>query len=444
MHEYKNPNVILYLVSTFLSMVGYSVWGYTLLSNILYMITNDTLKIGYSEGVQGVISGVLAIPFGMVADKLAKTRFGRRLQGRIGVSLRIVVAIALIYIMTEYNLKNHSAAASNTLYWLIFGALALYGVAVGIGTASLTTLFTNSIRTGNRSAWMTTRQVVMSVGLCVGPIIAIIIFKIKGDHWTMLDMVIPWNVSLGFTILANIIFLFMHDKWCLEDTIMGNCDKVVPEARFMCFTIKHVPVICAIVDCVFGFASGMSVKFFPLFFQQAINYTPTELQILFVYGFGFIGVATIMANKVGKKIGRIQTCMLFPYIGLSMLLVIILGKDVYWDIKWLIGIAYVIRTGLMNAPAALHTSVVDDYVDSDKRGFWNSLEFVYGLGWSGSAILGGLLVQKIGYQLTFVATFGMQFFAISLYWFLVPLVSKKEYILTEPDEESLIINDDQF
>jgi hypothetical protein len=54
--------------------------------------------------------------------------------------------------------------------------------------------------------------------------------------------------------------------------------------------------------------------------------------------------------------------------------------------------------------------------------------------WSGSALLGGLMVERWGYRNTFICTLCIQFVATSQYWWLAPLVPRKELSLDEEDD----------
>ena len=94
----QNPNVILYLIAQFFFMAGWSVWGFSLLSNIIYLITSSTLEIGFSEGIQGVCSGLLAIPFGFLADK-----WMRHKVAKIGLIIKTVSCVCLICVI---NIKS--------------------------------------------------------------------------------------------------------------------------------------------------------------------------------------------------------------------------------------------------------------------------------------------------------------------------------------------------
>jgi len=69
-----------------------------------------------------------------------------------------------------------------------------------------------------------------------------------------------------------------------------------------------------------------------------------------------------------------------------------------------------------------------DFVLKTSRGKWNAVDGVTRLSWSGSALVGGLLIDKYGYGYTFYFTAILQFIA---YCFLIPLLyivpSEKQY-----------------
>lgn len=426
--ELKNPNVSLYLISLFFATAGGAVWGYTILTNLMYLITDSTLKIGIAEGIQGLISALLAVPFGILADRWAKHKVGK-----IGIVVQTLACICLIMVMSLNGVKGIPINYSN-LYYFLTASLVLYGISNGIGYSALATLYTNSIQTGKRSEWMSYMQIVLLCGLCFGPLVTIIILQVNGDSWQITDMLLPWNITLGFTAIAGMLQMFMHDKWCLPNEEMGTIRAVLPDQKWNCLRTKHIPYLILCFDTISGIGSGMSIKFFPLFFQQEIGYSPTEVQIVYAVSFLVTAIATWFTIRLAKKIGRIQTTVIVPAIGLLFMVILIIGGSVgLWtpEFKWLIGGCFVIRTALMNAASSISKSVVDDYVSSEKRGCWNSLEFIFIVGWSGSAVLGGQLLQSLGYQNTYIITVIVQFVSVALYLVLIPLVPKKEYNLAD-------------
>ena len=71
-------------------------------------------------------------------------------------------------------------------------------------------------------------------------------------------------------------------------------------------------------------------------------------------------------------------------------------------------------------------SILNDYVKKEERGFWNALESITRVGWSGSAMVGGIIVNRFGFGWSFGLTASMQFLAWCFRWTLLPLVPKRE------------------
>ena len=84
--------------------------------------------------------------------------------------------------------------------------------------------------------------------------------------------------------------------------------------------------------------------------------------------------------------------------------------------------------------AGLTKSILNDYVSKRHRAKWNALESVNLASWSGSALLGGWLSDRIHYQYTFLVTAGLQGMALACLLPLIPLVAaeKKAKVHTSP------------
>ena len=72
-------------------------------------------------------------------------------------------------------------------------------------------------------------------------------------------------------------------------------------------------------------------------------------------------------------------------------------------------------TCAQHACRPLKKAALNDHVPHNARGRWNALDGVTRFGWSGSAVLGGYLVDRGGYALTFVVTAATQLIA-ALVW----------------------------
>lgn len=87
---------------------------------------------------------------------------------------------------------------------------------------------------------------------------------------------------------------------------------------------------------------------------------------------------------------------------------------------------YLIRTTTMNCTSALTKSQLYDYVKKKERGRFTVLESVNMFSWSGSAAMGGFLVERIGIVDNFIVTGSLQFVATIPLLFLFSLPSEVE------------------
>ena len=70
---------------------------------------------------------------------------------------------------------------------------------------------------------------------------------------------------------------------------------------------------------------------------------------------------------------------------------------------------------------------LNDYVSIRHRAKWNTLESVNTFSWSGSAALGGWLIDNHGYRATFLATAALQTLSLLLLSTLLRLVPVEDF-----------------
>ncbi len=175
------------------------------------------------------------------------------------------------------------------------------------------------------------------------------------------------------------------------------------------FEISYVASMICIADVITGLASGMSVKFFPIFFITVLNMQPVTLAILFMITPSCTSFMIMLNTRyISKILGRIWTPVLMRMIGTTLLLTISFLITVRPDSYLTILFLFVIRTACNNSTKPLTKSIINDVVPTEQRGRWNSLEMVNAATWSGSACLGGYLIDNYGFVPNFVATACLQ------------------------------------
>mmetsp|Transcript_31496 Transcript_31496/g.43226 ORF Transcript_31496/g.43226 Transcript_31496/m.43226 type:complete len:209 (+) Transcript_31496:360-986(+) len=185
-------------------------------------------------------------------------------------------------------------------------------------------------------------------------------------------------------------------------------------------------------DFINSIAAGMTIQFFPLFFEYSLDMTPVQVSLLYSITYATMGFGSILTERCAKKTGRITMIFVARLIGISLLCVMTTTT-----IKVLVSSIYVIRSFLMRSPVPLIRSILMDVVKKSDRSKWNAVESFSSFSFLGSAMLGGFLIDEYGYGKTFLYTAALQYFALvpllPLFWLFDEKKVKEN--LTEIEEE---------
>jgi len=182
---------------------------------------------------------------------------------------------------------------------------------------------------------------------------------------------------------------------------------------------SQIPLVLVLTDLVTAVASGMTVKFFPIFFQDRCGFSPVLVNAILASTTAVMAVFTWGCQLLSRPLGRLGAAFATKIVGVGLLVAMALMRPL-WTNPWAISPVFLARTALMNCGAPLIKSVAMDYVPKKQRGKWNALDSVTQFGWSGSAVLGGVLLQRYGFGVVFLLTAATQ------------LVGNLPYILIHP------------
>merc|ERR1711957_861365 len=91
-----------------------------------------------------------------------------------------------------------------------------------------------------------------------------------------------------------------------------------------------VPWIVGLSDIVLGLASGMTIKFFPLFFQNEAHLSPMAVNAIYVISpFCVSGISKIL-QRISLSYGRVQVILISKVFGVSLLVAMGLSRA-YWQ-----------------------------------------------------------------------------------------------------------------
>lgn len=167
-----------------------------------------------------------------------------------------------------------------------------------------------------------------------------------------------------------------------------------------------IPVFVEATNVVGLLGSGMSVRYFPLFFARELGLTPLCLSLLGAaeqLGLAFLAQLT---PSVARRFGRACASLLF--IVTAPLLLLAMAS---LHRAWLAVPLFVLRTATARASIPLHHSIIATCVPAEHRGKFAGLLSLRTSLWSLSAFLGARLADRWGsYRPVFVATACWQLF----------------------------------
>lgn len=450
-------NIPLIIAYTYFLQTSRSLWSNNILSSYVYLLKNNSPEaVGLITAIMGMSQVLVAFPAGHAADT-----YGRDRVLRLGAFVGFISLSTLCFAVYR---QDYSTLAV---------ALAASGVFMGITSPSTMALLADSIREGQRAKYFTHNLQVTRAGQMFGPILALGLFSFWGDTWALKEC--SWVLAIGqlFCIPAMILLCYMKDEYAigamgegtgttvsinslsleedeelslsndtespaigsltngtealLEDT--SQCSQTIQSYERLRDTEnddtirsgdRFISIAVATSDTIQAIASGMTIRYFPIFFMKSLNLHPTQVQFLYIVApLGQI-VAAHYVQKASKKYGLLEPAVMCRLTGVFFMFAMMYTYDHMNNMPfgltpstsvWLTCLLYVFRTIFMNCTSGLTKGVLMDSVPREERGKWSALESFNTASWSGSSFVGGILVGMYGISVNFYVTSIMQLIA---------------------------------
>lgn len=362
---------------------------------------NPNAFVGSVETVRGMVTLVLALPLGMLADKFSRRRMMQTsaLPGTVGV---IVLASG---IALDSEILIYVGVVVAALFMQIFSSCGSAFLADCVPSERLTEV-------------MALQGSLFLVGYSVGPLAQVILISSVGNTWNLPELHVI--LCAGFALWPLVLpafFLFEKTPAEREADLQRtsasessssplNASQSIAEVqswkneRFLGLRKKwSVPLLIEFCSLITATGAGMTVKFFPLFFKEDYSFSPIALNALSASYTISIALFVQICNKVSSRIGRCQAAALWQVSG-------VLALFALWKAQPLplVIFLYIIRGSFANALGPINTAVIMDCVDRKFRGRWSAIQSVSRFTWSGSAVLGGWLADAHDYRYTFFIT----------------------------------------
>lgn len=416
----KNRNVRLAVWFNGWVAMASSIWSANLPTYVL-VLTGNNVAVGMVSGVQGICRLLVAFPSGYFSDKHRRDSI-LKCSGIVGILGAVYLIMALLEVHYRENGKQD--------YMELCMAVGIMGMFMGMNNPPMESLFADSVPLGERTKLYTLKQSIYVFASAAGPALGLGMYLVLGNTWSLwpaLTMVL--GLASAMMIVPAILCFFFDDGLILGEESRSILDATntpsfsaleQEQESSCCMCIPKKVVVPALVctgDFVISFASGMTVRFFPVFFSHELKLSPVLVNLIYFLNPIGMGLGTMFARRLANWTSRPLATILLKVTGISLLVLMCFARTVP-----LVAFLFVVRTSLMNSNQALSRSIIMDFVPKKHRGKWNTVESINVFSWAGSAVLGGFLVDSIGYQDTFLLTAFMQFLSLVPWFLLIPLV----------------------
>eukprot|EP01059_Diplonema_ambulator_P002512 TRINITY_DN12128_c1_g1_i1.p1 TRINITY_DN12128_c1_g1~~TRINITY_DN12128_c1_g1_i1.p1 ORF type:complete len:513 (+),score=137.94 TRINITY_DN12128_c1_g1_i1:40-1539(+) len=376
----------------------------------IYMITGSSNRmVGYAEGFFGFCGLAPGLVGGYLSDKGRRDRVIRwsGYGTLVGVSALIwLLFMCLLDGSFDDQLLTGTKMGSYKFLAVCAGVSLLYS-GESIGDSASQALLADSLSTGSRLQFMTTLQKYQSALYGTGPIVCLIIFAALGDKWSVTDLSIIIIVGLVIRLPCAVLCFYFNDDF----TLPSDSKAVTEEESTGMSTKKHslVPYYYFASDCLWCFGSGMTVKFFQIFFQDDLGMSPVAVMSVVAAQPFLVIPFTFLSTWLSLKIGRVQADILLWYCGISCLLAMAYigsrgGFNSHIKNRTAVLGLWFMRAGFLQSTAAIQNSIIMDYVPKKERAKWAALGSITAAGWCGSAAVGGALINLHGYSFVFLTS----------------------------------------
>jgi len=355
----------------------------------LLILRGSNTFVGTLESARGLSSLAMAVPLGWASD-----RWPKPLVLRCNTVVGLAAALLLLF-----------GIPTNCVPLIFAGA-----VASAIHNQCLFGLFppllSEMTEAGNqRMKVMSHLQTASSAGMASGPALQLLLMLATATtHWTTSEL--HWILCSGLLLFLP----FVLTVWRIRPSDLtvaasqtaaggsgGQSPLLAATPTRRRWTIALLVEISSLITAV---GSGMTFKYWPLFFKGDFGFSPTGVCAMQLAIWAAIAASAQIAPKIAQKVGRAPTCFLLHASGVALLFLISLtSMPALFTVPLVL-----LRNATMNAASPLVQSIIMDMVPQQHRGKWSSIASLRRMTWSGSAFVGGLLSDSHDYRFAFFAT----------------------------------------
>ncbi len=254
------------------------------------------------------------------------------------------------------------------------------------------------------------------VGSQVGGRLVSVMTSLAGD--TISGYRYTLYVAIGIGLLSMIPFALLKASSATDDEnrIHLNLAQLRSRGRFY-FKITFS-------NFLIGLGAGLIIPFLNLYFREKFDLTPATIGSFYFCTVLVMFIGTMSGPILARRFGLVRTIVFTQLASIPFML--LLAYTVSLPLAFM---AYVMRAGLMNIGVPITTNVSMELSDKREQGLVNALLMIAWNGsWMVSTAVGGSLIEKYGFTLTFVITSGLYVISTLFYFWAFRGVEKHDQV----------------
>jgi len=364
----------------------------------------SNLFVGLANSAQGILSMLLMYPIGWIGDKTNRYFL---LRGNLLVAVLSGVAMVM--------------AVYTSSIVLLFTGICIFTWYQQTISSTIYACLADNVGAERRTRAGVNYKTFSALAMSLGPGIQLLVvwFGPAEDSWTAdifeLLLLPGWlilpliGISIAFMVPVGKELSSIPNTDEVSSARTPDMRKRISEAWLehrVLGSLKRRFVVALSVNVFFIMtllANGMTVRYFALYFTQVLRFTPAQLCILNAVCRLFIAAFAQIGKPLSVWMGRCNLALLL-HIGSAVATLGIYGGN-WFNPPVLVACAcYLLRFACLHARDPVLYSITMDCVPVSQRSRWAALNSLRTLSFSASAVLGGFLADRHGYEFSFTVT----------------------------------------
>jgi MFS family permease len=343
----------------------------------------DPVELGTLTSIRSVVSSLVAIPSGWIADRYGPKRV-------LLLGLITTVAIAAIY-----------SVAGN--WWMLVPGLILYGLGQGLILPYVDMLFITIGGAENKSTIFSISRTLWAIPRIFSPIIAAIIITQLGGLSMGSEAIRPLyyiQFVLAILVILAIAILVNHSQ---DDAVKNTANPVRSERSFIqdfrdLFQGERYLTRYIAMSAIRTIGMNTAIAFVPLWMVNVKGANQYILGLMTATGMVTSMLLQVPVGRLSDRIGRKKTIFLLrPFTIVASLLLILAPRPEYLILVGILG-GNVFGGGEgagIGGTSFIPTITMSwEMVPAEKRGRWHGVQRFFGVLTFPASILGGMLWQQ--------------------------------------------------